>query len=95
MFCLYRSFKRNCTSGFNSTKAEGITDPLQRFLRNKTRLRPVLMTAAKASLGILMVLSTSSAEVQNRLNGCYYGLFSATLLTLIVLPQFYLPLVLN
>jgi cobalt-zinc-cadmium resistance protein CzcA len=39
-------------SYFNQLKEEGITDPLQRVLiGTKTRLRPVLMTAAVASLG--------------------------------------------
>ena len=41
-------------SYFNQLKSEGITDPLQRVLiGTKTRLRPVLMTAAVASLGFL------------------------------------------
>ena len=81
-------------SYFNQLKAEGITDPLQRvFLGTKTRLRPVLMTAAVASLGFLpMALSTSGgAEVQKPLATVVIGgLFSATLLTLIVLPILYL-----
>jgi cobalt-zinc-cadmium resistance protein CzcA len=56
------------------------------------RLRPVLMTAAVASLGFLpMALSTSSgAEVQKPLAIVVIGgLISATLLTLIVLPALY------
>lgn len=81
-------------SYFNQLKAEGITDPLQRVLiGTKTRLRPVLMTAAVASLGFLpMALSTSGgAEVQKPLATVVIGgLFSATLLTLIVLPILYL-----
>src|SRR5690606_27954170 len=41
-------------SYFNQLKTEGITDPLQRVLiGTKTRLRPVLMTAAVASLGFM------------------------------------------
>jgi cobalt-zinc-cadmium resistance protein CzcA len=59
----------------------------------KTRLRPVLMTAAVASLGFMpMALSTSGgAEVQKPLATVVIGgLLSATLLTLIVLPILYL-----
>ncbi|OXB10222.1 heat-shock protein Hsp70 [Flavobacterium plurextorum] len=81
-------------SYFNQLKTEGITDPLQRVLiGTKTRLRPVLMTAAVASLGFMpMALSTSGgAEVQKPLATVVIGgLFSATLLTLIVLPILYL-----
>ena len=81
-------------SYFNQLKKEGITDPLQRVLiGTKTRLRPVLMTAAVASLGFMpMALSTSGgAEVQKPLATVVIGgLFSATLLTLIVLPILYL-----
>jgi cobalt-zinc-cadmium resistance protein CzcA len=81
-------------SYFNQLKTEGITDPLQRvIIGTKTRLRPVLMTAAVASLGFLpMALSTSGgAEVQKPLATVVIGgLFSATLLTLIVLPILYL-----
>ncbi|KFF04335.1 efflux RND transporter permease subunit [Flavobacterium reichenbachii] len=83
-------------SYFNQLKAEGILDPLQRILiGTKTRLRPVLMTAAVASLGFLpMALSTSGgAEVQKPLATVVIGgLISATLLTLIVLPILYLML---
>lgn len=81
-------------SYFNQLKSEGIAEPLQRVLiGTKTRLRPVLMTAAVASLGFLpMALSTSGgAEVQKPLATVVIGgLFSATLLTLIVLPILYL-----
>jgi len=81
-------------SYFNQLKTEGITDPLQRVLiGTKTRLRPVLMTAAVASLGFMpMALSTSGgAEVQKPLATVVIGgLISATLLTLIVLPILYL-----
>ena len=81
-------------SYFNQLKTEGITDPLQRVLTGtKTRLRPVLMTAAVASLGFMpMALSTSGgAEVQKPLATVVIGgLLSATLLTLIVLPILYL-----
>jgi cobalt-zinc-cadmium resistance protein CzcA len=81
-------------SYFNQLKAEGILDPLQRVLiGTKTRLRPVLMTAAVASLGFMpMALSTSGgAEVQKPLATVVIGgLLSATFLTLIVLPILYL-----
>ena len=59
------------------------------ILGTSTRLRPVLMTAAVASLGFLpMALSTSSgAEVQRPLATVVIGgLISATFLTLFVLP---------
>jgi len=81
-------------SYFNQLKAEGIADAFQRvIIGTKTRLRPVLMTAAVASLGFLpMALSTSGgAEVQKPLATVVIGgLISATLLTLIVLPILYL-----
>jgi cobalt-zinc-cadmium resistance protein CzcA len=83
-------------SYFNQLKTEGILEPLQRVLiGTKTRLRPVLMTAAVASLGFMpMALSTSGgAEVQKPLATVVIGgLVSATLLTLIVLPILYLML---
>jgi heavy metal efflux system protein len=63
------------------------------MLGTKVRLRPVLMTAAVASLGFLpMALSTSGgAEVQKPLATVVIGgLISATLLTLIVLPILYI-----
>ena len=81
-------------SYFNQLKSEGMLNPLRRVLvGTKTRLRPVLMTAAVASLGFLpMALSTSGgAEVQRPLATVVIGgLFTATLLTLIVLPILYL-----
>ena len=83
-------------SYFNQLKEEGITNAFQRVvIGTKTRLRPVLMTAAVASLGFLpMALSTSGgAEVQKPLATVVIGgLLSATLLTLIVLPILYLML---
>ena len=63
------------------------------FEGTKVRLRPVVMTAAVASLGFLpMAVSTGSgAEVQKPLATVVIGgLVSATLLTLIVLPILYL-----
>ena len=59
----------------------------------ETRLRPILMTAAVASLGFLpMALSTGAgAEVQRPLATVVIGgLLTSTLLTLIVLPCLYL-----
>ena len=58
-----------------------------------TRLRPVIVTAAVASLGFLpMALSTSAgAEVQKPLATVVIGgLITATLLTLLILPVFYI-----
>jgi cobalt-zinc-cadmium resistance protein CzcA len=62
------------------------------FTGTKIRLRPVLMTAAVASLGFLpMALSNGAgAEVQRPLATVVMGgLISATLLTLLVLPILY------
>jgi cobalt-zinc-cadmium resistance protein CzcA len=78
---------------FNRLEKDGITDITERVLKGlNTRLRPVIMTAAVASLGFLpMALSTSAgAEVQKPLATVVIGgLITATLLTLIVLPVFY------
>lgn len=78
---------------FNQLKTEGITDVTTRIkMGTKTRLRPIIMTAAVASLGFLpMALSTSAgAEVQKPLATVVIGgLLTATLLTLIVLPILY------
>ncbi len=79
---------------FNRLKKEGINDVNERVLTGtKSRLRPVLMTAAVASLGFLpMAISNSSgAEVQRPLATVVIGgLITATLLTLIVLPVLYI-----
>ena len=78
---------------FNQLKADGMTDVLHRIKTGtKVRLRPVIMTAAVASLGFLpMAISTGAgAEVQKPLATVVIGgLISATLLTLIVLPVLY------
>ncbi|MBX2817376.1 MAG: CusA/CzcA family heavy metal efflux RND transporter [Saprospiraceae bacterium] len=80
-------------SQFNHLKMEGVSDVLKRIrLGTEVRLRPVVMTAAVASLGFLpMALSTSAgAEVQKPLATVVIGgLITATLLTLIVLPILY------
>lgn len=77
----------------NQLKKEGMKDVHERILEGtRVRLRPVLMTAAVASLGFLpMALSGSAgAEVQKPLATVVIGgLISATLLTLIVLPVIY------
>jgi len=80
-------------SCFNQLKSEGMDNIFDRIREGtKIRLRPVIMTAAVASLGFLpMALSTSAgAEVQKPLATVVIGgLVSATLLTLIVLPILY------
>jgi cobalt-zinc-cadmium resistance protein CzcA len=79
---------------FNRLEKEGFTDIHERVLAGlRSRLRPVIMTAAVASLGFLpMALSTSAgAEVQKPLATVVIGgLVSATILTLIILPVFYI-----
>ncbi|MBL0066288.1 MAG: CusA/CzcA family heavy metal efflux RND transporter [Bacteroidetes bacterium] len=78
---------------FNKLREEGETDVKKRILKGTAaRLRPVLATAAVASLGFLpMALSTSAgSEVQKPLATVVIGgLISSTLLTLIVLPVLY------
>ena len=80
-------------SEFNRLKSKQIMGIDEIVLEGTTsRIRPVLMTAAVASLGFLpMALSTSSgAEVQRPLATVVIGgLISATLLTLFVLPVLY------
>ncbi len=80
-------------SEFNRLEKEGISDITECVMMGlKTRLRPVIMTAAVASLGFLpMAISTSAgAEVQRPLATVVIGgLISATFLTLIILPIFY------
>jgi len=78
---------------FNHLKQEGEKDLITLLLKGTTtRLRPVLITAAVASLGFLpMALSHGEgAEVQRPLATVVIGgLVTATLLTLIVLPCLY------
>ncbi|HEX3006632.1 MAG TPA: CusA/CzcA family heavy metal efflux RND transporter [Bacteroidales bacterium] len=75
-------------------KEERISDITERVLKGlRTRLRPVLMTASVASLGFLpMAIATSAgAEVQKPLATVVIGgLFTSTLLTLLVLPVLYI-----
>ncbi len=81
-------------STFNQLQKDGISDIMTRIMDGtKIRLRPVLMTAAVASLGFLpMALSHGAgAEVQRPLATVVIGgLISATFLTLFVLPLLYL-----
>ncbi|MFZ4548110.1 MAG: CusA/CzcA family heavy metal efflux RND transporter, partial [Bacteroidales bacterium] len=81
-------------SEFNRLEKEGISDITERVLKGlHSRLRPVLMTAAVASLGFLpMALSNSAgAEVQKPLATVVIGgLITATFLTLVILPVFYI-----
>lgn len=80
-------------SYYNRLKEEGEEDVTKRILKGSTaRLRPVLATAAVASLGFLPMAFSGSAgaEVQKPLAIVVIGgLFSSTLLTLFVLPVLY------
>lgn len=79
---------------FNRLKEQGITNLEEIILEGtRIRLRPVLMTAAVASLGFLpMALATSAgAEVQKPLATVVIGgLVTSTLLTLVVIPCLYI-----
>ena len=79
---------------FNRLEKEGITDITERVLKGlHIRLRSVILTGAAPALGFLpMVISTSAgAEVQKPLATVVIGgLISATLLTLVILPVFYI-----
>lgn len=81
-------------STFNQLQKEGIQDVIERVKEGtRIRLRPVLMTATVASFGFIpMALSTGAgAEVQKPLATVVIGgLFTATFLTLIVLPLLYI-----
>lgn len=78
---------------FNRLRDEDVTDIYDRVRKGtKHRLRPVIMTAAVASLGFLpMAFSNSAgAEVQKPLATVVIGgLITATLLTLVILPSIY------
>ena len=78
---------------FNSLKKEGVSDVAERIdIGTRERLRPILLTALSAMLGFLpMAVSTSAgAEVQRPLATVVIGgLFTATLLTLLVVPVLY------
>jgi cobalt-zinc-cadmium resistance protein CzcA len=78
---------------FKELKHQGMKDIDALILKGTTdRLRPVLLTAAAAALGFLpMAISYSAgAEVQRPLATVVIGgLFTATILTMIVLPILY------
>lgn len=78
---------------FNRLKKEGLLNMQEIIVQGTAiRLRPVLMTAAVASLGFLpMALSNGAgAEVQRPLATVVIGgLLTATVLTLLVLPVLY------
>ncbi|MBL0044820.1 MAG: CusA/CzcA family heavy metal efflux RND transporter [Flavobacteriales bacterium] len=80
-------------SYFNQLQKEGMDHVTDRVVKGTlARLRPVLATAAVASLGFLpMALSNSEgSEVQRPLATVVIGgLISSTLLTLVVLPVLY------
>jgi heavy metal efflux system protein len=79
---------------FNRLEKEGVTDINERVLSGlKHRLRSIILTGAAPLLGFLpMVISSSAgAEVQKPLATVVIGgLISATLLTLVILPVFYI-----
>ncbi len=79
---------------FNQLEKDGEKNILKRLSEGtRARLRPVLMTAAVASLGFLpMAISTGAgAEVQKPLATVVIGgLVTATFLTLFVLPMLYI-----
>ncbi len=80
-------------SYFKQLEAEGVHNVHERIIRGAlVRLRPVLMTAAVASLGFLpmAISSGAGAEVQRPLATVVIGgLVTSTLLTLVVLPVLY------
>jgi cobalt-zinc-cadmium resistance protein CzcA len=77
----------------NTLKEEGISSIARRiYIGTQERLRPILLTALAAMLGFLpMAISNSAgAEVQRPLATVVIGgLFTATLLTLVVIPVLY------
>ena len=78
---------------FNSLKKEGMDNVLDRIKEGtRERLRPILLTATAAMLGFMpmAVSSSAGAEVQRPLATVVIGgLFSATLLTLLIVPILY------
>jgi cobalt-zinc-cadmium resistance protein CzcA len=81
-------------SQFNRLRDEGVSNLTDIIIEGtRIRLRPVLMTAAVASLGFLpMAMATSAgAEVQKPLATVVIGgLITSTILTLLVLPCLYI-----
>jgi cobalt-zinc-cadmium resistance protein CzcA len=78
---------------FKELKHSGMEDMDELILKGTTdRLRPVILTAAAAALGFLpmAVSSSAGAEVQRPLATVVIGgLFTATVLTMVVLPILY------
>ncbi len=78
---------------FKYLKAQGVNNVYERIVTGTTeRLRPVLLTASAAALGFfpMAISSSAGAEVQRPLATVVIGgLFTATLLTLVVLPVLY------
>jgi cobalt-zinc-cadmium resistance protein CzcA len=79
-------------SYFNKLRQEGLAleDAIRRGA--EMRLRPVLMTALVAALGIVPMLLSggTGSEIQRPLATVVVGgLFSSTLLTLLLLPALY------
>lgn len=79
---------------FKALQEENANETIESLVRRGTteRLRPVLLTALAAALGFLpMAISTNAgAEVQRPLATVVIGgLFTATILTLVVLPVLY------
>ena len=74
-------------------KEKGVSNLRDRILQGtEHRLRPVLLTASAAALGFfpMAISSSAGAEVQRPLATVVIGgLFTATLLTLVVLPVLY------
>ena len=79
---------------FNRLEKEGISDITERVLKGlHTRLRPVIMTASVASLGFLpMAFQHQPGRKCRRPLATVVigGLITATLLTLLILPVFYI-----
>ena len=80
-------------NGFNDLKKQGVSSIDEIILKGSVRrLRPIFLTAATDIVGFLpMAISTSAgAEVQRPLATVVIGgMFTSTLLTLIVLPVLY------
>ena len=78
---------------FNSLKVEGVNSIARRIYRGTMeRLRPIMLTAAAAMLGFLpmAVSGSAGAEVQRPLATVVIGgLFTSTMLTLVMLPVLY------
>ena len=80
------------TTYFNQLRAQGM--PLDQVVREGAmrRLRPVLMTASIAAMGLVPMLTASGpgSEIQKPLAVVVIGgLVTSTLLTLIILPILY------